>query len=103
MPHCEQGFSLVASHGILFAEASLAVEHGLQGVWASEAAACGLSACGSWLWTAGSVAAVPGLSCSVTCGVFPDQGSNLCPLHWQVDSLPLDRQGSPVVVIFSRL
>ena len=26
-----------------------------------------------------------GLSCSATCGIFPDQGSNLCPLHWQVD------------------
>ena len=27
-----------------------------------------------------------GLSCAVACGVFPDQGLNLCPLHWQVDS-----------------
>ena len=26
------------------------------------------------------------LSCSVACGIFPDQGSNLCLLHWQVDS-----------------
>ena len=25
-------------------------------------------------------------SCSAACGIFPDQGSNLCPLHWQVDS-----------------
>ena len=30
---------------------------------------------------------------------FPDQGSNLCPLHWKADSLPLDRQGSPWVDI----
>ena len=22
----------------------------------------------------------------MACGFFPDQGSNLCPLHWQVDS-----------------
>ena len=22
-------------------------------------------------------------SCSVACGIFPDQGSNLCPLHWR--------------------
>ena len=22
----------------------------------------------------------------VACGILPDQGSNLCPLHWQVDS-----------------
>ena len=29
---------------------------------------------------------VHGLSCSAACGIFPDQGSNPCPLHWQVDS-----------------
>ena len=29
---------------------------------------------------------VHGLSCSVARGMFLDQGSNLCPLHWQVDS-----------------
>ena len=38
---------------------------------------------------------VHGLSCSATCGIFPDQGSNLCPLHWQVDSASLDQQGGP--------
>ena len=26
---------------------------------------------------------------------FPDQGSNLGPLHWKVDFSPLDHQGSP--------
>ena len=31
---------------------------------------------------------VHGLRCSETCGSFPDQRSNLCPLHWQVDSYP---------------
>ena len=31
----------------------------------------------------------------VACGIFPDQGSNPCPLHWQVDSQPLHHQGSP--------
>ena len=35
------------------------------------------------------------LSCSVACGIFPDQGSNPCPLHWQVDSQPLRHQRSP--------
>ena len=30
-----------------------------------------------------------GLSCSEACGVFTDQGSNPCPLHWQADSYPL--------------
>ena len=35
------------------------------------------------------------LSCSSACGIFLDQGSNPCLLHWQVDSLPLSHQGSP--------
>ena len=44
---------------------------------------------------AGSVAVAHGPSCSVSCGIFPDQGSNPCPLHWQADSQPLRHQGSP--------
>ena len=31
----------------------------------------------------------------MACGIFRDQGLNLCPLHWQVDSYPLHHQGSP--------
>ena len=48
--------------------ASLVAEHGLWGSWASVVVEQGL------------------LSCSVACGIFPEQGSYLCPLHWQVDS-----------------
>ena len=44
---------------------------------------------------AGSVVVAHGPSCSVACGIFSDQGSNLCPLHWQADSQPLRHQGSP--------
>ena len=29
-------------------------------------------------------------------GIFLTQGSNLCLLHWQEDSLPLSHQGSPL-------
>ena len=36
-----------------------------------------------------------GLSSSAACGIFPDQRSNLCLVHRQVDSLPLSHQGSP--------
>ena len=43
----------------------------------------------------GSVIVAHGLSCSAACGIFPDQGSNPCPLHWQADSQPLRHQGSP--------
>ena len=49
---------------------------------------------------AGSVVVAHGPSCSVACGVFPDQGSNPCPLHWQADSQPLRHQGSPRVHFF---
>ena len=49
---------------------------------------------------AGSVVVAHGPSCSVACGIFPDQGSNPCPLHWQADSQPLRHQGSPISTIF---
>ena len=48
----------------------------------------------------GSEVVVLRLSCSAACGIFPDQGSNPCPLHWQVDSLPLSHQGSPYSALF---
>ena len=47
---------------------------------------------------AGSAAVAHGPSCSAACGIFPDQGSNPCPLHWQVDSQPLNHQGSPLAL-----
>ena len=79
------GLSLVAVRGLLIAVASL-VEHGLQ--------ARGLQQ----PWRTGSVVVAQGLSCPAACGIFPDQGSNPCPLHWQVDSQLLHHQGSPAVV-----
>ena len=45
---------------------------------------------------AGSVILAHGPSCSAARGIFPDQGSNPCPLHWQADSQPLRHQGSPI-------
>ena len=44
----------------------------------------------------GSVVVAHGPSCSAACGIFPDQGSNPCPLHQQADSQPPRHQGSPV-------
>ena len=61
-----RGFSLVVMLRLLTAAASLVAEHGLQG-------------------TQASVVVAHGLSCSAACGIFPGQGSNSCPLHWQVD------------------
>ena len=48
----------------------------------------------------GSVVVAHGPSYYAACGIFPDQGSNLCPLHWQADSQPLRHQGSPLIYLF---
>ena len=53
------------------------------GAWASH---CGGLSC--WVQALGSRASVVvehGLCCSAACGIFPDQGSNPCPLNWQVN------------------
>ena len=49
----------------------------------------------SGLHSTGSIVVVHGLSYCTACGNFPDQRSNPCLWHWQVDSLPLSHQGSP--------
>ena len=82
-----RGLSLVAASG-----ATLRC-----GVWASHC--CGFSCCGAralgarasvvaarGLQSTGSVVAAHRLSCFTACGIFPDQGLNQCPLHWQADS-----------------
>ena len=47
------------------------------------------------LLSVGLVVVVRELSCSAAGWIFPDQGSNLCLLHWQASSYPLYHQGSP--------
>ena len=47
---------------------------------------------------AGSAIVAHRPSCSAACGIFPDQGLNPCPLHWQADSQPLRHQGSPLFI-----
>ena len=84
------GFSCCGARA-LGARASVVVARRLSscGTRASVVVAHGLSGCGSraqWLWLAGSIVVAHGLSCSAACGIFPDQGSNPCPLHWQEDS-----------------
>ena len=44
---------------------------------------------------AGSAIVAHGPGRSAACGIFPDQGLNPCPLHWQADSQPLRHQRSP--------
>ena len=61
----------------------------------------GFSSCGAWaqLQIRGSrtqsIIVVQEFIFFEACGIFPDQGLNLCLLHWQVDSLPLSHWGSP--------
>ena len=72
-----------------------------------------LSGCGKWglsplrrtgfslwrlllLWSTGSGLRLS--SCGATCGISPDQESNPCPLHWQVNSYPLCHQESPCII-----
>ena len=80
-------FSSCGERGLLIAVASLVVKHRLQ--------VHGLQQ----LWHVGSVVVAHGLICSAACGIFLDQGSNPCPLHWQADSQPLRHQGSPMYYI----
>ena len=89
-------------------------ERGLPSSCCAQTPHCrGFSHCRAWAQGhVGSAAAAPGLSstgsaavahrlgCSVVCGIFPDQGLNPCPLHWQADSLPLSHQRSPKYVFF---
>ena len=56
-------YSLAALHELLSAVVSLRVARELQ--------------------STGSVAEHMGLAGPTACGIFPDQGSNSCPLHWQ--------------------
>ena len=43
----------------------------------------------------GSVVVVCGLSCSLACGVFAEEESNMCPLHWQTILNHLTTRESP--------
>ena len=75
--HCG-GFSCCGARA-LGTQASVVVAHGLSSS-GSQALERRPSSCG-----AGSVVVAYGLSGSAACGIFPDQGSNPCPLHWQAD------------------
>ena len=78
---------VAAVHGLLIAVASLVVEHEHEDTWASVVVVPELqhklNSCGTQV------------SCSMARGIFSDQRSNLCLLHWQADSLQLSHQESP--------
>ena len=85
------GFSLQLWHGLSSCDV-LALQ-----LWHMGSRARGLCSCGSraqQLRRRGLVAL------QHVGSQFPDQGSNPNPLHWKVDSQPLDHQGSPSHLIF---
>ena len=89
---CPQAFSsrgeleatLLCSSGAFHCGGFSFVEHGLWGSWASIVEA-----------RVGSVVVAHRLSCSVACGIFPDQGLNLYPLHCKVDFCTIGPPGKP--------
>ena len=84
---CMRDFSSCDKRGLLF----VAVRRLLIAV---ASLCCGARALGSQAsvvvtrrpQSAASIVVAHGLSCSVACGIFPDQGLNPCPLRWQADS-----------------
>ena len=88
---CAWAFSSCGKWGLLFC-------------CGAQASHCrGFSCCGARaLGTRASVVVAHGLSCSVACGIFLDQGLNPFPMHWQADSQPLRHQASPPIFSFLR-
>ena len=72
---CAWAFSSCSERGLLFVA--------VRGLVIAVACLC----CRAWaLGARASVVVAHGLSFFAARGIFPDQGSNLRPLHWQVDS-----------------
>ena len=83
-------FAASGSYSLLLFEAA---------VWSSAPASpCSdSSCCAAQALECRLVVMARGLSCSAARGIFLDQGSNLCPLHWQVAFYLLHHQATPVV------
>ena len=71
----------------------------LQGMWASAVAAHGLSSGGSWTLEHRLNICGTRLILLLACGLFLDQGSNPCLLHWQADSTT-EPPGKPCTMSF---
>ena len=106
-----RAFSRCSKQGLLSSCNAWASHHGgLLLVQSMGSRAHSFSSCGTWpQWLL-----LPGsriqaqrcnvgqwFSCPKACGIFPDQGSNSCPSHWQADSLPLSSQGSPIYTFWN--
>ena len=86
-PSCgEWKLLLIEVYKLLIAVASLVEKHG---VWEP-----GFQQFSTWAQKLQYTGLVP-LSCSMACGIFPDQELNPCPLPCQAYSYPLFHQGNP--------
>ena len=68
-------------------------------IWTHSPPNYGGFSCRAWalgVWA--SVAVAHGVKLFCNMWDHPDQESNVCPLHWQADSCPLDYQESPKLV-----
>ena len=97
----EQGLHFVAERGLLIVVVSLVTEHRLQAHGLPQLWHVGSVVVACVLQSTDSVVVAHRFSCSAACGIFPDQGSNPCPLHWPADPQPLCHQGSPELLFNS--
>ena len=88
----ESGDSPVVPHGFPIAAASPVAQRRLQAHGLQLVVAHGLLSTDSGVMG-------QGLSCLMACGIFPDQGSNPCPLFWQVEFLTAGPPGKSTVII----
>ena len=78
---------LVCLSVAVFTQAFLVAASGSSSSWWSPALGRRPRSCGSRALEHTSAAVAHGLACSMAHGVFLDQGSNPCPLHWQAEIL----------------
>lgn len=81
---------------LLVAVTFLVAELGLWGALPSVIGALRLA-------TTGSTVVAHRLSWPGACGIFSDQGSNPCFLHWQVDPSPLSLRKPPKIIFSTKL
>ena len=92
-----RGHCPVVTRGLLIAGASLAAGHGSRRAGASGVAARELRSFGSWSLEHKLNRCAAQAESSRHVGSFPDRGSNLQLLHWQVGSLAWSHQGNLVL------
>ena len=98
--HCYEGFfSGCGEQGLLFS-CGAQVSHCSGFIYCQTWALgyMGFNGCSSWALEHKLSSCGNRLRHSMACEIFPDQGWNLCSLHWQVDSLSLSYQGGPPIV-----